>query len=550
MTDDSTSSRPAAEASPESRIAALEARLAAVQREKARCALFFERSVMGILLGDPFGNIRDANPRAAEMLGYDIDALRGMNIRELIHPEDQDAVSVNAGIEAAKAGKAFTVERRYRRKDGTWLALQVDFSALDDHGELYQVMLQDIGRRKAAEGARNAALAQSRAASEAKSTFLANMSHEFRTPLNGVMGMLQLLKATPLSREQGDYLAMALESSGGLLRILSDILDFSQMDGGALGLCEKRFSLPEILDPILAVFAHEASAKGLELRLETDPAAPQQLLGDPGRVRQVLCCLVGNAVKYTDAGHIVLAVRPLEDKAYDCRVRLEFRITDTGRGIPAALREKVFEPFFQGDATLTRRHGGAGMGLALAKGLVGLMGGELVLEEAAGGGLAAVMRLPFVRPAGDVAPLARKFPDDAPAARQEASALSGRRILVVDDEAVNRLTMRAMLERLGCVVVLAENGRAALARLATEDFDAVLLDVRMPDHDGYSMARAIRSGEAVVRDPRVPLVAATAHVGPDDRRAALDVGMDAYLPKPVDFDALVRVLGEALAAKR
>ena len=504
---------------------------------------------MGILLGDPSGNIRDANPRAAAMLGYDIDALRGMNIRELIHPEDQDAVSVTAGIEAAKAGKAFTVERRYRRKDGTWLALQVDFSALDEQGELYQIMLQDIGRRKAAEEAINAALAQSRAASEAKSAFLANMSHEFRTPLNGIMGMLQLLKATPLSREQEDYLAMALEASGGLLRILSDILDFSQMDGGALGLCEKRFSLPEILDPILAAFAHEASAKGLELRLETDPAAPQQLLGDAGRVRQILCCLVGNAIKYTDAGRIVLAVRPLDCEASDCRVRLEFRITDTGRGIPAALREKVFEPFFQADATLTRRHGGAGMGLALAKGLVGLMGGELVLEEAAGGGLAAVMRLPFARFSTCAVPLVRDASKVAPAA-QDAAALSGRRILVVDDEAVNRLTMRAMLERLGCVVVLAENGRAALARLAAEDFDAVLLDVRMPDHDGYGMARAIRSGEALVRDPRVPLVAATAHVGSDDRQAALDAGMDAYLPKPVDFDALIRVLGEALAARR
>ncbi|HCR12470.1 MAG TPA: hybrid sensor histidine kinase/response regulator, partial [Desulfovibrio sp.] len=519
MTDDSTPLPSAAAASPESRIAALEARLAAVQLEKARCALFFERSVMGILLGDPSGNIRDANPRAAEMLGYDIAALRRMNIRELIHPEDQEAVSVNVGIEAARAGKAFKVERRYRCKDGTWLALQVDFSALDERGELFQVMLQDIGRRKAAEEAKDAALAQARAASEAKSAFLANMSHEIRTPLNGVMGMLQLLKATPLSREQGDYLAMALEASGALLRILSDILDFTQMDGGALGFCEKRFSLPEILDPILAAFAHEASAKGLELRLETDPATPRQLLGDAGRVRQILCCLVGNAVKYTDAGRIVLAVRPLEGAAGEVRVMLEFRVTDTGRGIPAALREKVFEPFFQADATLTRRHGGAGMGLALAKGLVGLMGGEIVLEEADGGGLAAVMRLPFARFAADVVPLVRDVMKAAPVA-QEATALAGRRILVVDDEAVNRLTLRAILERLGCVAVLAENGRQALARLAAEDFDAVLLDVRLPDHDGYSMARAIRSGEAAVRDPRVPLVAATAHFGPDARRDA------------------------------
>jgi two-component system sensor histidine kinase EvgS len=549
MTDDSTPLPSAAEASPESRIAALEARLAAVQQEKARCALFFERSVMGILLGDSSGNIRDANPRAVEMLGYDIDTLRRMNIHELIHPEDQEAVSVNVGIEAAKAGKAFEVERRYRCKDGTWLALQVDFRALDDRGELFQVMLQDIGRRKAAEEAKDAALAQARAASEAKSAFLANMSHEIRTPLNGVMGMLQLLKATPLSREQGDYLAMALEASGALLRILSDILDFTQMDGGALGVCQKRFSLPEILDPILAAFAHEASAKGLELRLETDPATPRQLLGDAGRVRQILCCLVGNAVKYTDAGRIVLAVRSLEGAAGDGRVVVEFRVTDTGRGIPAALREKVFEPFFQADTTLTRRHGGAGMGLALAKELVGLMGGEIVLEEADGGGLAAVMRLPFARFAAGVVPLARDVAKSAPVV-QEETALAGRRILVVDDEAVNRLTLRAILERLGCVAVLAENGRQAFARLAAEDFDAVLLDVRMPDHDGYSMARAIRSGEAMVRDPRVPLVAATAHIGPDARRAALHAGMDAYLSKPVEFDALVRVLNEVLAARR
>ncbi|WP_144005097.1 PAS domain-containing hybrid sensor histidine kinase/response regulator [Solidesulfovibrio fructosivorans] len=532
MAADSTASASPSADALKRQVAALEALVSRLRLRQERCELFFERSVMGILLGDNEGNLFDANPRALELLGYTLEEIRAANIRDLIHPDDMRMVSCMAGPMASLAGLPFTIERRYRRKDGTWLPVQVDFSPLDDTGQCFQAMLQDISARRAAEDAKNAALSQVRSASQAKSAFLANMSHEIRTPLNGVMGMLQLLLATPHSPEQDEYMRTAMDAASALLRLLSDILDFSSLDGGTMSLSQELFTVSDVLDPIIASFAHEAAIKGLAFSCRVAPQTPARLRGDPARLRQLLYNLTGNAIKYTTFGRVELDVAPVEKPESPCMALLEFAVRDTGIGIPSEKLDHVLDAFAQADASVTRAHGGLGLGLTIVRAIAERMGGRILLSSQPGQGTEARVRLPFARPP-EMAP---------PVAPSAKPCLIGRRVLVVEDEAVNRLTIQAMLRRLGCETVLTENGREALARLAGEDFDCVLMDVRMPLLDGLSATRAVRDGSAGARNPAIPILALTAHALTEDREQALAAGVDGYVVKPVDLEALARAM--------
>ena len=539
MSDTPTGSGPDAPgslAAARTRVAALEARVAELLARQERCELFFKHSVMGILIGDAAGQILDANPRVLALLGYTAGELCGKNIRDIVHPDDQQAVSVDAGPQAARLGRSFSIERRWRRKNGSWLPVQVDFSQLDAVSGLFQVMVQDITARKAAEEAAASALALAETASQAKSAFLANMSHEIRTPLNGVMGMLQLLAGTPTTPEQDDYLTTAMDSASGLLRILSDVLDISHLDSGRMVLADERFKLTDVLEPVAASFAHEAALKCLTFSRRVAPDTPAELRGDPGRVRQILYNLTANAIKYTPSGEVRLEVAPVPGESGADGVTLEFLVADTGIGIAPAMQEQVFEIFSQADPSVTRSYGGTGVGLAIVKGLTDLMGGRVTLCSPEGCGTEIRVRLRFARPGG----AARTCAAGA------SPCLSGRRVLVVEDETINRLTIRAMLRKFDCEPVMAENGKQALALLAGEDFDCVLMDVQMPVMDGLTATRAIRQGEAGVRNPGVPIIALTAHAMDEDREAAEAAGVSGYLVKPVDMDALARAMGEAL----
>ncbi|EHJ45982.1 PAS/PAC sensor hybrid histidine kinase (plasmid) [Solidesulfovibrio carbinoliphilus subsp. oakridgensis] len=535
MSETRTDSGPGPLAAARTRVAALEARVADLLARQERCELFFQHSVMGILIGDAAGRILDANPRALALLGYAAGELCGKNIRDIVHPDDQQAVSVDAGPQAARLGRSFSIERRWRRKNGSWLPVQVDFSQLDAASGLFQVMIQDITARKAAEEATIAALALAETASQAKSAFLANMSHEIRTPLNGVMGMLQLLAGTPTTPEQADYLATAMDSASGLLRILSDVLDISHLDSGRMVLADERFALTDVLEPVAASFAHEAALKSLAFSRRVAPDTPDELRGDPGRVRQILYNLTANAIKYTPSGEVRLEVAPVPGEADAAGATLEFLVADTGIGIAPAMQEQVFEIFSQADPSVTRSYGGTGVGLAIVKGLTDLMGGRVTLCSQEGFGTEVRVRLRFARPGDATRACAAGTPP----------CLSGRRVLVVEDETINRLTIRAMLRKFDCEPAMAENGRQALALLAEKDFDCVLMDVQMPVMDGLTATRAIRQGEAGVRNPGVPIIALTAHAMDEDRHAAEAAGVTGYLVKPVDMDALVRAMGKA-----
>jgi signal transduction histidine kinase/ActR/RegA family two-component response regulator len=366
------------------------------------------------------------------------------------------------------------------------------------------------GSAKALEKAEAEALEASRA----KSAFLAMMSHELRTPMNGVLGLAHALRGTDLDARQSEYLEMIEQSGHGLMTILNDVLDLSKIEAGKLELEVAPFDIRKLAAQIRLVWSETARLKGLDLTLEVDPATPAWLSGDAARVRQVLMNLVSNALKFTETGHVVVRVGPTEDG-------IVLTVADTGLGMSDEQIGRLFTPFAQGDRSTARRFGGTGLGLAICRQMAQMMGGEISVESALGQGSIFAVRLDL--------PAALALDDIAgPAA---ALDLDGVRVLVVDDNAVNQMVARAILEAVGVCVATEADGHAALARLRVEDFDVVLMDVHMPVMDGVEAVRRIRSGEGGRVD--LPVVALTADAMVGDAERLLAQGFDDAHPKPI-----------------
>ncbi|MGM0913485.1 MAG: ATP-binding protein [Pseudomonadota bacterium] len=373
-------------------------------------------------------------------------------------------------------------------------------------------------------------------ASRAKSEFLATVSHEIRTPLNGVIGMSDLLLAEPLEEGPRQYAVTIHDSANLLLGLINELLDFSKIEAGRLELEYQPLSLAALVEGSVAIFAARAESRGIRLEARVSEALPSWMMGDPARLRQVLLNLVANAVKFTDEGWVILEAT-LEDAD---TLRLEVR--DSGCGIPAEQRERIFEPFRQGDASTARRFGGTGLGLAISRRLVEAMGGSIDMRSEPGVGSRFWCLLPLV-PAAE--PL-----QEAAAGRLEPGRPQGARLLVVEDNPVNQRVAQAMLERLGCRVSLAESGEEALALTRRHSFDLIFMDVQMPDMDGLEVTRRLRQRHGW--PATVPIVAMTAGGPGGERARCLAAGMNGYLTKPLLQEALLEVLrrhlgGSALA---
>jgi signal transduction histidine kinase/ActR/RegA family two-component response regulator len=409
---------------------------------------------------------------------------------------------------------------------------------IGDRPHLITALVDITERKRAEESLRRAAndlarkneeLAHARDAAEAaalaKTHFLANMSHEIRTPMNGVIGMAELLRSSRLEPGQREWADAIAASSGNLLDLLNDLLELSSIEAGTLRLDKRAFDLPILLSRMAEAFRIRAKAQGLDLELELDGALPRRLLGDGGRLRQALACLLGNAVKFTPAGSVLLAGRFLGFGAGLAEV--EIRVADTGIGIAPESLAQLFQPFTQGDSTRSRKFGGTGLGLALCHRIVQAMEGTLNHEPAEGGGTVFIIRIAL--------PVAE---EPAPASRRGAAVTSlEARVLLVEDNDVNQKVARAMLEALGLTVVVAGNGLEALNILRGETFDLILMDCQMPGMDGFTATARIREREGT-QGLHTPILALTAHALEGDREQCLAAGMDDYLTKPLTHQAL------------
>ncbi len=443
-----------------------------------------------------------------------------------------------ANNQRALAGEVVENERVCRLPSGETAHLRELVAPIRADGEITGIMgvNVDMTPYRRLERELRATTEAAEAANRSKSEFLANMSHEIRTPLNGILGMLQLLQTTRLDGEQAEYLHAAIGSTRRLTRLLSDILDLSRIEAGKLVLEEAAFAVEALRDALLEVFALAARGKGIALDFHIDARMPPRLVGDEARLRQILFNLVGNALKFTEAGHVRVEAVPLPSPA-DGPQRVLFSVEDSGRGIPDERLPHIFEPFVQGETIDVRNHQGAGLGLSIVRRLSRLMGGELAIDSREGRGTTVHLSLPLALP-GEPERKVRQ----AEAPQPEA----GYRILLVEDEQVNRLAVRRMLEKAGHAVVLAGNGQEALEHLAGGNFDCVLMDIQMPVMDGLTATRAIRDAEARQGLPRIPIIAMTAYAMAGDRERCLAAGMDDYIAKPVEKAALRDVLGRAV----
>ncbi|MBK8167890.1 MAG: response regulator [bacterium] len=389
---------------------------------------------------------------------------------------------------------------------------------------------REIERRREAEHDLIQARDAAEAASRAKSQFLANMSHEIRTPLNGMMGMTELALDSELQPTQREQLEIALESGRSLLTVINDILDVSAIEAGELHLEEIEFEPRAELENIRRSFAGTAAARGLQLTWEVDEVLAPRLVGDPARLRQVLVNLLGNAVKFTTSGTVGLCARVIY--ANERRQRVEFAVHDTGIGIAPEKREVIFDAFQQADSSHTRRYGGTGLGLHICRNLAAMMHGQVQMESEEGRG----SRFTFTIDLGIAG--ASKAPASERRVQTLAASRPPLRLLVAEDNPVNQKLVVSLLRKWGHTVTLTEDGGQALSALYAESFDLALLDLQMPVLDGIDVARRWREHEATAGGARLPLVALTARVMPEDEELCRQAGIDAHVPKPLSSRAL------------
>jgi len=377
------------------------------------------------------------------------------------------------------------------------------------------------------------------AAMLAKSEFLSRMSHELRTPLTAIIGFAQLLESERLTQTQLDQVQLIAKAGDHLLELVNTVLDQARIESGKMVLEVVAFDLPDTIEAVVTMIDRQAAAKGLAFETVIAPDVPRRVLGDPTRLRQVLINLLANAVKFTERGFVALHLTAGEDM-------LQFSVRDTGIGMDEAARGRIFHAFAQADESVARRFGGTGLGLLITRDLLRAMGGDIEVESTPGVGTCFRCRLPLRPAPADPAPASTSHPDPVPSLRATAW-LAGRRVLVVDDNAVNRTLATALLERMGLLVDSADDGHSALARIVAGRYDLVLMDMEMPGMDGLSAVRALRGDEAAQGRSRLPVVALTANAMAEDRARCTAAGMDGYVTKPIGVEQLRAELERILA---
>jgi len=483
-----------------------------------------ELSRMQAVLEDLNQQVRDATERLAA-------SDQGQRVREANEQLVISALDAHTAAELAERSRrddASSFERRARRESRAKEALAKLNANLEDRVS---------ERTRQLEIARDEALAAVRD----KEQFLSNMSHELRTPMNGMLGALELLSKSELKPRQLHYLEVATASGEALLATLNEVLDFAKIGSNLLHVDRAPLDVNAIARSVAALFSASAERKAIDLQFIPDPRLSDMRLGDALHLRQVLLNLVGNAIKFTPQGQVILRTQLVHDGAFE---RVAFEVKDAGIGIDASQLERIFEPFVQADDPTHARPGGTGLGLSISRQLVRAMGGELKVTSVHGEGSAFGFELAL-----EVAPLTAAMPLGDLEGAPSTEPLKGR-VLLVEDNLVNQMVGAAMLESLGLEVVSSENGVEALARLAATPFALVLMDCHMPVMDGYEATHRIREAERRNGRPRIPIVALTANAFKNDVDRCLAAGMDGHLAKPYSTKQLHAALAPWLQGDR
>ncbi len=473
------------------------------------------------------------NPAWERILGFSAAELKAVPLFEFVHPDDRTwAMAQFQKMLAEECMISF--EARYRAKDGSYRWMQWNAAPFPEQRLVY-ASGRDITEHKQAGQKIQRLREKADAANQAKTEFLARMSHEIRTPLNVVIGTGDLLERTELNAEQRQYVRVFQKSANTLLALINDILDLSRVESGRLTLEESDFELAELLDSVAEVMSVRAKQKGVSLSYDIAPQTPPRLKGDPERLRQVLLNLIGNAIKFTENGQVLIRVEP--DPKSSTASALQFSVADTGIGIAAEKLGAIFEVFTQADASITRTYGGTGLGLAISKRLVELMSGRIWAESGPGEGATFYFTAKFGIATAAMAPENQVTP---PATAPDS--LGALRILVVDDSEENRFLTSEYLKDFGCRLEFAENGQIALEKICLNVYDLVLMDLRMPVMNGYEATRRIRGWEEQQGRALTPIIALTASVLESELQKAIDAGCIASLRKPIRLQTLLEAV--------
>ena len=524
--------------------AALEAQQASLKASEEEFRTLLEAAPDALIITAEDGHILLVNAQAERLLGYRREELVGQLVEILVperirarHPGLRKQFHASASVRSMGQGMELTAVR----KDGTEFPVEISLSPLQtrERGSCVCSSLRDITERKRAQDELRQAKQKAEEATVAKSAFLANMSHEIRTPMNGIMGMTELALDTELTAEQRDYLNTVKSSADALLSLINDILDFSKIEAGRIELDPVDFLLRDAVSDTLNPLSLRASSKGVELAYDVQPDVPDALIGDIYRLRQVVVNLVGNAIKFTERGEVVVSISVLERSGDDLLLKIAVR--DTGIGISPEAAARLFKPFEQAESSTTRKYGGTGLGLAISRQLVELMGGTIRLESEHGKGSTFIFTSRFK------VGVAR----ETSSAEDAARVFTGKTALIVDDNETNRRILAGMLGHWGLRSACADSGLEALTLLdrssnAGQPVAVLLTDLHMPEMDGFELVQTVRSRPTTAA---LPVLLLTSSASPGDNARATELGIAARLLKPVKqsllLDNLMRVLSGA-----
>lgn len=494
----------------------------------------------GMVITNQAGQILMANAQTEKLFGYAKLELIGQMIEILVpsryrsnHVVERKNYFVNPHVRLMGAG----IELFGLKKDGSEFPIEISLSPLKTQNNVLALAaIRDITEKKKIEKILIEKNIQLEKANLAKDEFLTHMSHELRTPLNGVISMTQLLMSSQLSDEQKDQLDIISESEEHLLSVINQILDFSKIESGKLEIERIDFEIRDLINKIILIYQHKAKEKNVALNCDISADVPKKITADLVKIRQALANILDNAVKFTEAGKIEVKIN-FDKKSKE----LLIEVTDTGIGIPDAIRARLFKPFSQGDNSMTRKYGGTGLGLAISKKLIEVMGGSISVDSLSQGS-----RFHFTIPLKEntIASTFKKAPAELTTTIKNIS--DNIRILLVDDNKLNQKALQLILEKNGFNVSIASDGMEALQLLKSTVFDLVLMDCQMPVMDGYTTTRTIRRDEQGA-DEHIPIIGVTANAMPDDREKCLAAGMDDYISKPYNIVELYKLVNKYIS---